>query len=69
MTSTGSAAGRIHALKCDVTDEADVKAAFAWIRAQYGTVHVLVNNAGMMSSGFLTGEWVYGGSWNTPSST
>lgn len=48
--------GRLHPVKCDVTNEAEVSAAFAWTRAQFATIHVLVNNAGMMSSGFLIGK-------------
>lgn len=43
-------------MKCDVTSEAEVSAAFASIRTQFSTVHILVNNAGMMSSGFLIGK-------------
>lgn len=48
---TGS--GRLFARGCDITDEAEVKSTFEWIRSQHGTMHILVNNAGMMSSGFL----------------
>lgn len=48
--------GRLHALKCDVVKEAEVREAFAWTQSQHSTVHILVNNAGMMSSGFLIGK-------------
>ncbi|XP_011199985.2 farnesol dehydrogenase [Bactrocera dorsalis] len=38
---------RIHALKCDVTDEQQVVRAFAEIERSYGPIAVLVNNAGV----------------------
>lgn len=53
---TAGGTGRIHAIKCDVTSEAEVREAFTWTRNELGgRIHVLVNNAGMMSSGFLIG--------------
>lgn len=50
-------AGELHAVKCDVTKEEDVKAAFEWVKSRFASIHILVNNAGMMSSGFLIGKW------------
>lgn len=51
--------GIIHALKCNVTVEADVRAAFDWTRAHCPAgVDLFVNNAGMMTAGFLTGTYV-----------
>jgi NAD(P)-dependent dehydrogenase (short-subunit alcohol dehydrogenase family) len=38
---------KTHAIVCDVTSPAAVQAAFEQIQKQYGSIHVLVNNAGM----------------------
>ena len=37
-------------LALEITDEASVKAAFAAVEAKFGTVDVLVNNAGISDS-------------------
>jgi len=42
-TSTGA----LHAFKCDVTSEDDIKKAFSWTIENFGGVDVLVNNAGI----------------------
>ncbi|XP_003700292.2 farnesol dehydrogenase-like [Megachile rotundata] len=42
-----------HALKCDVTKELEVIDAFAKIKSDFGTVQVLVNNAGLVTAGTL----------------
>ncbi|XP_052861962.1 farnesol dehydrogenase-like [Anopheles cruzii] len=44
------AAKRLHALKCDVSKEADVDAVFKSIEEKFGGCDVLVNNAGIMRS-------------------
>lgn len=44
------------ALPCDVTDEAQVAAAFAAVANRFGRIDVLFNNAGMMLSGRLIDE-------------
>uniref|UniRef100_A0A6B2EH93 Putative dehydrogenase n=1 Tax=Phlebotomus kandelakii TaxID=1109342 RepID=A0A6B2EH93_9DIPT len=48
---TGS--GRIHAIKCDVTDENQVKSAFEVIKSDFGGVDVLISNAGLIKSAFI----------------
>lgn len=48
---------RIHSYKCDVSKEADVIQTFQLIKENLGTVHVLVNSAGMASSIELTGMY------------
>ncbi|XP_058123686.1 farnesol dehydrogenase-like [Anopheles ziemanni] len=47
------AAGRLHALKCDVSSEADIEATFKQIEKTFGGVDVLVNNAGIARSSNL----------------
>lgn len=43
--------GSLHSFKCDVSNEKDVLAAFAWICSKFGGVDVLVNNAGILRPG------------------
>ncbi|GLG95982.1 Dehydrogenase/reductase SDR family member 11 [Gryllus bimaculatus] len=49
------APARLVARQCDVSQEADVKASFAWVRAALGGVDVLVNNAGVINESRLSG--------------
>ncbi|XP_052872609.1 farnesol dehydrogenase-like [Anopheles cruzii] len=44
------AAQRLHALKCDVSNEADIDAVFKLVEEKFGGCDVLVNNAGIMKS-------------------
>ncbi|XP_046393944.1 farnesol dehydrogenase-like [Ischnura elegans] len=46
--------GKLHALKADIGNEEDVVKAFEWIRKNIGSVHVLVNNAGIAPYTFLS---------------
>ncbi|XP_069683460.1 farnesol dehydrogenase-like isoform X2 [Periplaneta americana] len=41
----GSEKGKLYAVKCDVSKEADVKEAFKWVKDNLGGVDILVNNA------------------------
>ncbi|XP_034484531.1 farnesol dehydrogenase [Drosophila innubila] len=46
---------RLHAIKCDVTQESQVLDAFQWAKQHLGGVHVLVNNAGILATTELSG--------------
>lgn len=45
--------GVLHFRKCDVTNENEVKLTFDWIKATFGGIDVLVNNAGIVRNGNL----------------
>ncbi|KAK7863450.1 hypothetical protein R5R35_010490 [Gryllus longicercus] len=53
--------GELHTLKCDVSNEEDIVAAFKWVKDNLKTVHILVNNAGIGGRTKLdetnTAEW------------
>ena len=44
----GETPGKIHAFKCDVSDLSSIKDAFKWIESNFGFMHILVNNAGII---------------------
>ncbi|XP_003426019.1 farnesol dehydrogenase isoform X1 [Nasonia vitripennis] len=46
--------GKFHAVECDVTKEDNVIKVFDYIKNKFGSVHVLVNNAGGMTKGATT---------------
>lgn len=53
--------GKLYAVQCDITKEADILKAFKWVKENLGPVYVLVNNAGVgvpssLSDG-KTEEW------------
>lgn len=48
--------GRIHVIKCDVTQESQVLEAFKWVNDNLGAVNVLVNSAGICNQAELVGK-------------
>jgi NAD(P)-dependent dehydrogenase (short-subunit alcohol dehydrogenase family) len=54
LSSDGS---RIATRRCDVASASDVDALADWVYAEFGAVHVLCNNAGVLSGGYT---------WDTP---
>lgn len=47
IKSIGETSGKVYAYKCDVSDQDSVKAAFQWIEEKFGSMHILINNAGI----------------------
>ena len=47
IKSIGVTSGKIYAYKCDVSDQDSVKAAFQWIEDKFGSMQILINNAGV----------------------
>lgn len=43
--------GKIHARKCDISDDRSMKETFHWIEETFETVHILINNAAVLSNG------------------
>lgn len=54
----GNVKGEIIPLKCDVSREDDILAAFDVVKKKFGTLHILVNNAGLSRRGFLSGKFL-----------
>ena len=47
--------GKFFPQACDVTNEKAVNRAFEWIEKNFQTVHILVNNAGILKSSTIEG--------------
>lgn len=47
--------GKLYAVKADMSKEEDILAAFKWIKANVGPVHILINNAGVVQETQLIG--------------
>lgn len=45
-----SATATLYAIKCDLTQESDIKNAFNWIEQQLGGTDILINNAGIIKT-------------------
>lgn len=45
-----SVTGKLYAIKCDLTQESDIKSAFNWIEANLGGTDILINNAGIIKT-------------------
>ena len=56
--SLESASGKLFAVKCDVSNESEVLAAFKWVKDNLGGVDILVNNAATGTDTSLTGKWL-----------
>jgi NAD(P)-dependent dehydrogenase (short-subunit alcohol dehydrogenase family) len=56
--SLESASGKLYAVKCDVSNESDVLAAFKWVKDNLGGVDILINNAAVATDTSLTGKWL-----------
>jgi NAD(P)-dependent dehydrogenase (short-subunit alcohol dehydrogenase family) len=54
--SLESATGKLYAVKCDVSNEPEVLAAFKWVKDNLGGVDILINNAGVLYDTSLTGK-------------
>lgn len=52
----GNISGKIYAHKCDVSDLQSIKDAFKWIEDKFGSISILVNNAGVAHTMELLGE-------------
>ncbi len=51
LTALKSLTPRAHFLKCDVTSDADLENALNWLVTNWGGIDVVVNNAGVATSG------------------
>lgn len=56
IKTIGVTPGKVYALKCDVSDQDSVKATFQWIEETFGSMHILINNAGIARDAKLLDE-------------
>jgi NAD(P)-dependent dehydrogenase (short-subunit alcohol dehydrogenase family) len=54
--SLQSAKGKLYAVKCDVSKNSDIEAAFKWVKDKLGGVDIMVNNAGVAPTSPLVGK-------------
>ena len=54
--SLDSATGKLYGVKCDVSNESDVLAAFKWVKDNLGGVDILINNAAVLTDTSLTSK-------------
>ncbi|KAL5284850.1 DHRS11.2 family protein [Megaselia abdita] len=50
---TGGGPGKIIGRKCDVTNENDIDETFKWIKENFSSIKIFVNNAGINKANFL----------------
>lgn len=46
----------MHSFNCDISDEASVNETFTKIKQSFKTVHILINNAGVLTKGSIRGK-------------
>ncbi|XP_049822304.1 farnesol dehydrogenase-like [Aethina tumida] len=51
--SLGKCQGKLYSIKCDVSNEEEIKKAFKWTTENVGPVHILINNAGFTNDNIL----------------
>jgi NAD(P)-dependent dehydrogenase (short-subunit alcohol dehydrogenase family) len=67
--SLQSATGKLYAVKCDISNESEVLAAFKWVEDNLGGVDILINNAAVLTDTSLTGELLSTASFTWPSNS
>lgn len=59
--SLKNSTGTLHAFKCDISQEEDILRAFQWTETNFGSIHLLINNAGVLGKSSLcdgkTDDW------------
>lgn len=55
----GKVKGEVHPWKGDVTNEEDVDKVFKFIKEKFGSIHILINNAGILRTGSIRGRFRY----------
>jgi NAD(P)-dependent dehydrogenase (short-subunit alcohol dehydrogenase family) len=56
--SLESATGKLYAVKCDISNESEVLAAFKWVKDNLGGVDILINNAAVLTEPSVTSKWL-----------
>lgn len=59
MSCVKAGPGKFYAKACDVTDENNVIEVFRWVEKNFQSVHILVNNAGVLKAATLQGTKRY----------
>lgn len=50
--------GSFHPVECDLRKEEDILAAFKFVEEKFGSIDILINNAGVLSSETIIGKIV-----------
>jgi NAD(P)-dependent dehydrogenase (short-subunit alcohol dehydrogenase family) len=45
-------------VKCDISNESEVLAAFKWVKDNLGGVDILINNAAVVTEPSVIGKWL-----------
>jgi NADP+-dependent farnesol dehydrogenase len=48
----------LYPVKCDISNESEVLAAFKWVKDNLGGVDILINNAAVGTGASLNGKWL-----------
>jgi NAD(P)-dependent dehydrogenase (short-subunit alcohol dehydrogenase family) len=48
----------LYAVKCDISNEPEVLAAFKWVKDNLEGVDILINNAAAATDTSVTGKWL-----------
>lgn len=55
-TKVNTNGAKIHSYRCDLLKDQDIEHAFKWIKEHFGSIAILICNAGIIKANLLSGE-------------